>query len=109
MPSTFEGFGLPVVEAMACGTAVLTSEKCATEEAAGGHAVLVNPKSIDSIEAGLKRVLLTTSAQKAAARAFATQRSWTDVAIETLQVYSGALHDLAARPRANLQQLETMT
>ena len=108
MPSTFEGFGLPVVEAMACGTAVLTSEKCATEEAAGGHAVLVNPKSIDSIEDGLRRVLLTTDEQKAAARRFATQRTWTDVAAETLQVYSSALHDFASRPQANRQELETI-
>jgi glycosyltransferase involved in cell wall biosynthesis len=99
MPSTFEGFGLPVVEAMACGTAVLTSEKCATEEAAGGHAVLVNPKSIDSIAEGLVRVLKVTDQKKIAARTYATMRTWADVATETMQVYSGALRDFESRPR----------
>jgi glycosyltransferase involved in cell wall biosynthesis len=87
MPSTFEGFGLPVIEAMACGTPVLTSAGCATEEAAGGHATLIDPNSTDSMIEGLTLVLQTSEAQRAAARAYATKRSWSDVAAETYQVY----------------------
>jgi glycosyltransferase involved in cell wall biosynthesis len=109
MPSTFEGFGLPVIEAMACGTPVLTSADCATEEAAGGKAILVDPKSIDSIADGLVRVLQMTDAQRADARAYATRRTWSDVAAETMQLYrdmSAAALSVSA-PRAVVDFADT--
>jgi glycosyltransferase involved in cell wall biosynthesis len=90
-PSIFEGFGLPVIEAMACGTPVVTSAGRATEEAAGGKAVLVDPESIESIAEGLPRALQMTEAQRADARTHATRRTWADVAKETWQVYMGAI------------------
>ena len=51
-PSLYEGFGLPVLEAMACGTPVVTSRGGATEEVAGGAAVLVDAGAVDAIAAG---------------------------------------------------------
>jgi glycosyltransferase involved in cell wall biosynthesis len=87
MPSTFEGFGLPVIEAMACGTAVVTSSGTATEEAAGGHAVLVDPKSTESIADGLIRSLTRSETELEAARRYAVSRTWKDIAAETWQVY----------------------
>ena len=52
-PSESEGFGLPVAEAMAQGTPVVTSAGTSTEEVAGGAAVLVDPFDIDAIAAGI--------------------------------------------------------
>ena len=52
-PSESEGFGLPVAEAMAQGTPVVTSAGTSTEEVAGGAAVLVDPFDVDAIAAGI--------------------------------------------------------
>jgi glycosyltransferase involved in cell wall biosynthesis len=56
-PSRYEGFGLPVLEAMACGTPVVTSNVSALPEIAGDDAVLVDPEDAGSIAEGLRRVL----------------------------------------------------
>ena len=52
-PSLYEGFGLPVLEAMACGTPVLTSNVSALPEVAGDAALLVDPYDTRAISAGL--------------------------------------------------------
>jgi glycosyltransferase involved in cell wall biosynthesis len=52
-PSLYEGFGVPIVEAMACGTPVVTSRGGATEEVAGGAAVLVDPRDPAAIAEGI--------------------------------------------------------
>lgn len=57
LPSLAEGFGLPVLEAMACGTPVLTSPVPAAVEAGGDAVWQVDPTDVDSMAAGLERVL----------------------------------------------------
>jgi glycosyltransferase involved in cell wall biosynthesis len=56
-PSLYEGFGLPVVEAMARGIPLLTSNIGATAEIAEGAAILVDPTNVDAIRDGLVRLL----------------------------------------------------
>jgi glycosyltransferase involved in cell wall biosynthesis len=56
-PSLYEGFGFPVLEAMACGTPVLTSGVSSLPEVAGSDAVLVDPLDVGAIEDGIRRIV----------------------------------------------------
>ncbi len=93
-PTLYEGFGLPVVEAMACGTPVLTSSTSALQEIAGGYAYLVDPLDVDAIARGI--VLLTTDPKMRSdyvelGRKRARDFSWDKAAERTLEVYAEAL------------------
>jgi len=93
-PTLYEGFGLPVVEAMACGTPVLTSSTSALQEIAGGYAYLVDPLDVDAIARGI--LLLATDPKLRAdfvelGRKRALDFSWDKAAERTLEVYAEAL------------------
>ena len=82
-PSLYEGFGLPVIEAMACGTTVLTSNTTSLPEVAGDAALLVDPLSVEEIAMGIERlcndnVLRETLRERGLRRA--SIFSWDDVA-----------------------------
>jgi glycosyltransferase involved in cell wall biosynthesis len=101
-PTLYEGFGLPVVEAMACGVPVLTSSTSALQEIAGGYAYLVDPMDVDAIARGI--VDLATDPARRLEFADLGQRrardfSWDRAAEETLRVYAEALH-VSPRPAA---------
>jgi glycosyltransferase involved in cell wall biosynthesis len=90
-PSLYEGFGLPVLEAMACGTPVITSEVSATAEVAGDAALLVDPQSVPAIADALRRVL-TDEALRCDLRERGLRRaaefSWARAAEETHALYA---------------------
>jgi glycosyltransferase involved in cell wall biosynthesis len=62
-PSLYEGFGLPVLEAMACGLPVVTSNTSALPEVAGQAALLVDPTSVDQISDAITRITCDTALQ----------------------------------------------
>ncbi len=88
--SLYEGFGLPVLEAMACGTPVITSNVSSMPEIAGGAAILVNPEKTDEIKRALGNVmndqdLRNELIEKGEKRA--KEFSWKKAAKETANVY----------------------
>jgi len=94
LPSLYEGFGLPVLEAMACGTPVVTSRTGALAEVAGDAALLVDPRSVEDIGAGLARVLSDSQLRADLSRrglSRAAQFSWERTARETVRVYERAI------------------
>ena len=90
-PSILEGYGLPVIEAMAHGAAVVTSRGTSTEEVAGGAAVLVDPLSVESIAAGLSEALENIDQLRARGVVRAAQVSWSATAEATMSAYREVL------------------
>lgn len=89
-PSLYEGFGLPVLEAMACGTPVITSNVSSLPEVAGDAGVLVDPCNEEEIASAVERVL-SDGELKESMRRKGLERvknfSWEKTARETLKVY----------------------
>lgn len=89
-PSIFEGYGLPVMESMACGTPTITSYGSSLEEVAGGAALLVDPLSVSSIAGALQCVLEDEALRaqlKAKGLARSAQYSYRAVAEQTVKAY----------------------
>jgi glycosyltransferase involved in cell wall biosynthesis len=95
-PSLAEGFGLPILEAMACGTPVVCSNLSSLPEVAGRAAVLVDPNSPDAVAGGLRRILSDAGfAMELTKRgmARAAEFSWELTAERMLAVYRRVLAD----------------
>src|SRR5205814_6309986 len=86
-PSLYEGFGIPVLEALACGTPVVTSRGGGTEEVAGGAAVLVDPYDAGAIAAGVDEAIAQREQLRAAGIARSHAFSWDESARLTIEAY----------------------
>jgi glycosyltransferase involved in cell wall biosynthesis len=90
-PSLWEGFGFPVLEAMACGTPVITSDRSAMPEVAGEAALLVNPEDIGAIAHAMQRLIAEPDVRshlRTAGLARARQFSWEQTGAATREVLS---------------------
>lgn len=91
--SLYEGFGLPALEGMICGTPVVAAARGALPEVCGEAALLVEPEG-DSLAEGLRRVLEDSALAKELSMAGpqrATTFSWAEAAQQHLRVYREAL------------------
>lgn len=89
-PSLYEGFGLPILEAMACGCSVLTSNATSMPEVSGGNALLVNPNKISEITSGLDSLLKNKAKREQMVKKgleWVKNFTWEKTARETISVF----------------------
>jgi glycosyltransferase involved in cell wall biosynthesis len=93
-PSLFEGFGLPVLEAMACGTPTITSRASSLPEVAGDGAILVDPEDVEQLADAIHRAVTTPSLageMRSAGLRQAARFPWERTAAATREVYRSVL------------------
>ena len=109
-PSTYEGFGLPALEAMACSVPVVTSRTSSLGELAGDAGLLVDPQSEEDIAQAIARLVSDPSMRAEYAdrsRQRATQFQWSETARLTAQAYRDILaYQTESSPQTG-QHLET--
>jgi len=86
-PSLYEGFGFPVLEAMACGTPVVTSNISSLPEVTGDAAILVDPTNIESIKSGIEQSLSMREKMIKKGILRAKKFSWEHSATQVMQIY----------------------
>ena len=93
-PSYFEGFGLPPLEAMKCGTPVIVGNRTSVPEVVGDAAELIDPFDVDDLACGIRRVI-SNEALRTTLKARGLERAklfdWQQTALKTLEVYKKAV------------------
>lgn len=92
-PSIYEGFGLPIIEAQACGCPVVTSASGSMPEVSGGAALLVDPRNPEAIADAVEQLVTDpTLREKLVAKglAWAARLTWEDAARQTLEIFRRA-------------------
>jgi glycosyltransferase involved in cell wall biosynthesis len=95
-PSLYEGFGLPPLEAMACGVPVITSNTSSLPEVAGDAAQMVPPLDVDALSTALHELIARPSLRAERAqrgRRQAQRFSWAQAARQTVQIYHHAMEE----------------
>jgi glycosyltransferase involved in cell wall biosynthesis len=90
-PSLYEGFGLPILEAMACGTPVVASRASCLPEVADGASLLIDPLNVDGLTVSLELALVDEGLRErliAQGRQRASHYSWRRAAESLLGVYT---------------------
>jgi glycosyltransferase involved in cell wall biosynthesis len=92
-PSLYEGFGMGILEAMACGTPVVTSDRSSMPEIAGAAAILVDPTDVAAIRRGIERARASSEREKLVEAGYrrAAEFTWEKTAQETLSVILDAM------------------
>lgn len=99
-PSLYEGFGLPLLEAMACGTPVIAADNSSIPEIVGDAALLFNAQDVDEMHSVIKRVLMNDPLRLSMSKKgmeHAGSFSWDKCARETLAVYMQVAKDQAVQ------------
>ena len=107
-PSFYEGFGLPALEAMACGRAVVCSSASALPEVVDGAAILADPYSVDEIARAMADLLLDSEMRTRMERLGlrrAAHFNWQNTAQRTLEVF----HEVVERPALAVEPVRTST
>jgi glycosyltransferase involved in cell wall biosynthesis len=108
-PSLYEGFGMPILEAMACATPVLTSAATATQEVAAGKALLVDPTSISDIARGIVELSRNGDLRARLAAegvAHAAKFTWDDVGRRYLKLFAEVERETIGRSVAQAVALD---
>jgi glycosyltransferase involved in cell wall biosynthesis len=92
-PTLYEGFGIPPLEAAACGAPVMISDRTSLPEVAGDYGVMVNPEDVDEISKVIERVLASKDLSEELRQKglkSAKRFTWKEAALKTIKVYEEA-------------------